>query len=76
MIKDSELIKEDLSAFFKSNPKEWEILKVQILEMMDDAKNKACTLGSGDYDKGIVEGYRRVLELERYFKKWQPQKTN
>lgn len=67
-MKDSETYKELLSEYFKSNPKEWDWIEWEILQRIDSAKEIALKKGSGEFEKGIVEGIRQVLDMEVYYK--------
>lgn len=70
MNRDSETLKENLSEYFKSNPKDWELIKQELEYQIGLAKDKAVARASTDFDKGIVEGLRIAIDIERYYKKW------
>lgn len=82
MIKDHASMQEDLSNYFKSNPKEWEMVKWELDCQIDLAKDKAVEENiSGGLEKrvylaGIVQGLRIAKGIEDYYKKWQSQKKN
>lgn len=70
MIRDYESHKEDLSAYFKSNPKDWEMIKWELECQRELAKERACEKQSTEYEKGIVQGIKIALQIEHYYKTW------